>query len=238
MTASIVLLALAASGAPTALMVELRDGSRVRGDVEAEMLSVSTSYGSVKLKLAEMGSMVTQPDNERISVRMANGDSFLGVPTPSKLELKTSFGKVSIPFTVIVNVRPVPAQPPTPPPAPRPGPAPVNPSGGEPANDTVVPQQVFRCSELKSVTDSGQTTGGSVYVWEATFGSGFSLLLIAATREEGSAAKLAEVAKAVAGCKGSSRTIIGKDAKFVSPTYTTAGPRKGWAVFYPNVSVQ
>jgi len=219
------LLTCAARAAP--VVIDLRDGSHLVGDVDLGVLSLSTQFGAMKLKLSDIVT-VSGLDEERVSVRAANGDTLTGVPTPPKLELKTAFGKVTIPFALVTRLELEPTG----------STVASAPPSTDPPHDTSAPAVTFRCAQLKGVVNSGQTTGGSVFVWEVSFTSGPSLLLTAATSEPGASAALARVVEQVGACKGSARQIVVKDAKFVSPTHTTTGARKGWAVFYPNARIQ
>ncbi len=98
---------------------------------------------------------------------------------------------------------------------------------------------MFRCADLASLTDAGQTTGGSVFMWKLAFTTGANLLMIAATTEPNGSANLTSAAQAVYACKGTSKLIRAVNAKYVSPTYTTAaGALNGWTSSYPDVSVQ
>lgn len=223
---ALAVVAVSAQAAP--VTVDLRDGSRLVGELEPDSLSIATQYGPVKVKLADLVTATSLDDNERIEVRVVNGDLITGVPTPPKLELKTSFGKVSVPFLLLVRLQPG---------APPPVAVPLR-KLNEPTNGTEAQVLTFRCSDLKAVSDLGQTTGGSVYLWEANLATGPLLLMLAASREPGAANSLSGVARAVAACKGSGRRIVVRDAKYVSGTETTSGVRAGWTAFSPNISVQ
>lgn len=224
---AVVLVALGARAAAP-VTVELRDGTRLVGELDQDGLSLATQYGPVKVQVADLVTATGLDDQERIEVRVVNGDTLTGVPSPPKLALKTSFGKVSVPFMLVVRLQPG---------APPPVAVPLR-KLKEPTNGTEAPLLTFRCADLKSVSDLGQTTGGSVYVWEANLATGPLLLLLAGTREAGASNSLSAVARAVRACKGSARRIVVRDAKYVSGTETTSGVRAGWSVFYPNVSVQ
>jgi hypothetical protein len=96
--------------------------------------------------------------------------------------------------------------------------------------------QVFPCDALVSVSDAGQTTDGSAFVWKLNFKSRPSLLMMAATSESRGAEKLASAAVALMACRGTRRQIIAKESRQFSPLDTTTGPHTGWASFYPMVS--
>lgn len=224
---AVTLVALGAQAAAP-VTVELRDGTRLVGELDQDGLALSTQYGPVKVKLADLVTATGLDDQERVEVRVLNGDTLTGVPNPPKLGLKTSFGKVSVPFTLVVRL-----QPGVPPPVA----VPLR-KLNEPTNGTVAALLSFRCADLKSVSDLGQTSGGSVYLWEAKVATGPLLLLLADTREAGASSSLSAVARAVRDCKGSARRIVVRDAKYVAGTETTSGVRAGWTVFYPGVSVQ
>jgi hypothetical protein len=84
------------------LTVELRDGSRIVGDTDLDALTVTTEMaGTINLQLAKLTSLQQESTNSASVLTLRNGDRLRGMIQAKTLKLSTSFGRITIPVTLI-----------------------------------------------------------------------------------------------------------------------------------------
>jgi len=88
------------------LLVELRDGSRLKGDSKYPGFSLETPYGRADIPLDLISTASFGDDGKTADLALKNGDRVLGQVdlSAAKLELKTSFGVVSVPMKEVARI--------------------------------------------------------------------------------------------------------------------------------------
>jgi len=92
----------------TQLTVQLTDGSRLIGtpDRTTPNLEIATeSFGTVTLPWTRLTSLELRKETTQTLVRLANGDLLRGQVKQPALKMATLFGRLSIPFPVIVQIQ-------------------------------------------------------------------------------------------------------------------------------------
>jgi hypothetical protein len=85
----------ATNAAPTvSLVLELKDGSLVKGTPEIDTVEIVTSYARMKLPLRNVD--VIENKGEEVQVRLFNGDQLKGAMALPELKLTTLFGEAAI----------------------------------------------------------------------------------------------------------------------------------------------
>ncbi|HBF32929.1 TPA: hypothetical protein DDW35_00050 [Candidatus Sumerlaeota bacterium] len=84
------------------VVVNLRDGSILKGVCQQQLLPVRSLFGSVAIPLTLLNKVTMQPDRERATILFTNGDRLTGIPEGKTLDLASDAGDVTIP---IVNIQ-------------------------------------------------------------------------------------------------------------------------------------
>jgi RNA polymerase sigma factor (sigma-70 family) len=90
---------------PTAVSVELNDGSRVVGTAAAPReLPLKTSFGEVRIPVAQVGSVQFKDDRGTVAVRFHNGDQLTGtldLKAIGDLKVLTALGETTVPLKLV-----------------------------------------------------------------------------------------------------------------------------------------
>ncbi len=95
-----------------ALIVELRDGSRVRGAPDIDEMAFQASFGKTKIPLKLIETVTLDADRETGQVVLREGDRIRGAVDRRPLGLATVFGKLTVPIPHIKRLTVVPAEAP------------------------------------------------------------------------------------------------------------------------------
>jgi len=90
--------------APLSLIVQLTDGSRLRGTAAEMILPVVTAYGKVELAAAQIATMESSGHGGAWKIRMRNGDGFQGALEVGAMEMRTLMGGIRVPFDKVSRV--------------------------------------------------------------------------------------------------------------------------------------
>jgi hypothetical protein len=94
-----------ADESPLQLTVELTDGSRLIGTSKLSSLPVrSEALGKIEIPLAKIRTVKFSHDHESVAVTMTNGDSVRGGLGDLSLQLRTSFGDITVPVEHVTTI--------------------------------------------------------------------------------------------------------------------------------------
>lgn len=103
------------AGTTAVLVMELRDGTRVKGRLTLETLTISCPYGKLNVRIADIRGIVVERLSaggetwQQVKLEMRNGDKLTGRPGVNKLDLETAYGRLSVPLTEVVRAEVLPA---------------------------------------------------------------------------------------------------------------------------------
>jgi len=92
------------SGEPLTLVVELTDGSTIRGTARIGALSLVATYGKIELATKEVAAITFNDDRETVRVSLANGDHLQGALKLEAFKLRTVLGEVSVPMSKVARI--------------------------------------------------------------------------------------------------------------------------------------
>ena len=90
--------------ASTRLMVELVDGSNLRGTIPLRALPLRTSFGKAVIPIEQIQSFRPDRESETVRVVFKNGDVLTGVPEFAAFQLTTLLGPVTVRLNVVRGV--------------------------------------------------------------------------------------------------------------------------------------
>ncbi len=86
------------------LVVELQDGSRIRGAVHLDSLRLSSpAIGGIEVPISKVRRITFRDSQEAPRVFLINGDILTGTLALSELEMQTLIGKITITLKVVVS---------------------------------------------------------------------------------------------------------------------------------------
>ncbi len=92
----------------SAVIIQLRDGSRLRGIPQVDEVPLDASFGRKAIPLRLIESVVFRPDRETAEVFLRGGDQIRGGVGWKKLALVTVFGKIDVPTPQATRLSVVP----------------------------------------------------------------------------------------------------------------------------------
>jgi hypothetical protein len=92
------------AGGPIPVLVELRDGSRLFGQVSLRSLKLRAAFGPVEVPLTLVRNIEFSDDRETARIECANGDRLSGALYLDSIALTGALGRVTIPLIEIVRL--------------------------------------------------------------------------------------------------------------------------------------
>ena len=89
---------------PLSLVLNLNDGSVLKGVPSMDEIPVQTSFANVKIPLQSVLSIELTKGQETIKIRLRNGDQLQGITKLENIQVQALFGKIEVPIMHVVSI--------------------------------------------------------------------------------------------------------------------------------------